>query len=149
MTLDGCLPAKEDGRLEWLKTDRRGFRRWYGSCARRLSDDESLVDFLCTKDRPGNRATYLTEIYDAGHLRLLRGLFLYHAVDEIVFYLLPVTSCKGASIVGEFSAAEWKSVQARRYANGICRVVYRKLLQQPVAGCEKMLQSATRKITPK
>ena len=64
MTLDGCLPAKEDGRLEWLKTDRRGFRRWYGSCDRRLSDDEPLVDFLCTKDRPGNRATYLAEIYE-------------------------------------------------------------------------------------
>lgn len=45
MTLDGCLPTKEDGRLEWLKTDRRGFRRWYGSCDRRLSDDEPFVDF--------------------------------------------------------------------------------------------------------
>ena len=129
MTLDGCLPAKEDGRLEWLKTDRRGFRRWYGSCDRRLSDDEPLVDFLCTKDRPGNRATYLAEIYDAGHLRLLRGLFLYHAVDEIVFYLLPVIRRGSVSIVGEFSAAEWKCIQIRRYGNGICRIVYRKLLQ--------------------
>ena len=112
MTLDGCLPAKEDGRLEWLKTDRRGFRRWYGSCDRRLSDDEPFVD-----------------IYDAGHLRLLRGLFLYHAVDEIVFYLLPVIRRGSVSIVGEFSAAEWKCVQIRRYGNGICRIVYRKLLQ--------------------
>ncbi len=115
--------------MEWLKTDRRGFRRWYGSCDRRLSDDEPFVDFLCMKDRPDNRATYLAEIYDAGHLRLLRGLFLYHAVDEIVFYLLPVIRRGSVSIVGEFSAAEWKCVQIRRYENGICRIVYRKLLQ--------------------
>lgn len=129
VTLDGCLPAKEDERLEWLRTDRRGFRRWYESCARRLSDDEPFVDFLCEKDRPDNHTTYLAEIYDTGHLHLLRGLFLYHAVDEIVFYLLPVTSCNGASIVGAFSPAEWKAVQIKRYRNGICRIVYRKLLQ--------------------
>ena len=91
--------------------------------------DEPFVDFLCMKDRPDNRATYLAEIYDAGHLRLLHGLFLYHAVDEIVFYLLPVIRRGGVSIVGEFSAAEWKCVQIRRYGNGICRIVYRKLLQ--------------------
>ena len=82
-----------------------------------------------TLRRPDNRATYLAEIYDAGHLRLLHGLFLYHAVDEIVFYLLPVIRRGGVSIVGEFSAAEWKCVQIRRYGNGICRIVYRKLLQ--------------------
>ena len=129
VTLDGCLPAEEDKRLEWLKTDRRGFRRWYGSCDRRLSDDEPFVDFLCAKDRPDNHATYLAEICDARHLHLLRGLFLYHVVDEIVFYLLPVTFRGGISIVGEFSAAEWKTVQIKRYRNGICRIVYRKLLQ--------------------
>ena len=129
MTLDGCLPAREDERLEWLKTDRRGFCRWYELCDRRLSDDELFVNFLCTKDRPDNHAAYLAEIYDAGHLHLLRGLFLYHAVDEIVLYLLPVTLRGGVSIVGEFSTAEWKTVQIKRYGNGICRIVYRKLLQ--------------------
>ena len=90
---------------------------------------EPFVDFLCMKDRPDNRATYLAEIYDAEHLRLLHGLFLYHAVDEIVFYLLPVIRRGGVSIVGEFSAAEWKCVQIRQYGNGICRIVYHKLLQ--------------------
>ena len=115
--------------MEWLKTDRRGFRRWYESCDRRLSDGEPFVDFLCMKDRPDNHATYLAEIYGAGHLHLLRGLFLYHAVDEIVFYLLPVTLRGGVSIVGEFSTAEWKAVQIKHYRNGICRIIYRKLLQ--------------------
>lgn len=129
MTLDGCLPIKEDKRLEWLKTDRRGFRRWNESCDRRLSNDEPFVDFLCMKDRPDNHATYLAEIYDAGHLHLLRGLFLYHAVDEIVFYLLPVTLNGCISIVGEFSATEWRIMHTKRYRNGICRIIYHKMLQ--------------------
>lgn len=129
VTLDGCFPAKEDERLEWLKTDRRGFRRWRERCDLRLSDDEPFVDFLCTKDRPGNHASYLAEIYDARHLRLLRGLLLYHLVDEIVFYMLPTTLCNGVSIVGAFSAAEWKTVQVKRYGNGVCRIVYQKLSQ--------------------
>ena len=30
MTLDGCLPAKEDGRLEWLKTDEYSFENKKG-----------------------------------------------------------------------------------------------------------------------
>ena len=89
----------------------------------------TLRRFSLYERRPDNRATYLAEIYDAGHLRLLHGLFLYHAVDEIVFYLLPVIRRGSVSIVGEFSAAEWKCVQIRRYENGICRIVYRKLLQ--------------------
>lgn len=129
VTLDGCFPPPEDVRLEWLKTDRRGFPRWREKCDRRLSDDEPFVDFLCMKDRPGNHATYLAEIYDAKHLRLLRGLFLYHLVDEIVFYLLPITLYNGVPIIREFSAAEWKTVQIKRYENGICWIVYRKLLQ--------------------
>ena len=64
---------------------------------------------------------------DRRGVELLRGMFLYHIVDEVVLYLLPVTGQGGVRVLEGFTASRWKTVQIRRYGNGICRIVYRKV----------------------
>lgn len=128
-SIDGFLPAQQDARMNWLRTDRRGFKRWQEASARRLYAGYPLVDLICEKERKDNGTTYLAEISDAESVELLRGLFLYHIVDEIVLYLLPFTQQKGIRVLDGFTASEWKTVQMRRYGNGICRMVYRKVSQ--------------------
>lgn len=128
-SIDGYLPAKEDARLEWLRTDRRGFKHWHDASIRRLYTGYPLVDLICEKERTDDRHIYLAEISDAESIELLRGLFLYHIVDEIIFYQLPVTLQGGIRVMDGFSMAEWKIVQVRHYGNGICRTVYRKVSQ--------------------
>lgn len=128
-TSDGFFPSKEDRQLEWLRTDKRGFARWNEASDRRLSTNEPLIDLICEKQRAENTAVYLAEISDEESAGLLRGLFAYHLVDEIILYLLPFTVQSGVRAMEGFAPAEWKTVQVRRYRNGICRVVYRKVLQ--------------------
>lgn len=128
-SIDGFLPAEHDGWMDWLRTDRRGFKRWREACVRRLYAGYPLVDLICEKEESGEENIYSAEIADAESVELLRGLFLYHIVDEVVVYLLPVTLHKGVRVLEHFTAAQWETVRIRRYGNGICRIVYRKVLR--------------------
>lgn len=128
-SIDGYLPATEDERLSWLRTDRRGFKRWHEASDCKLYAGYPLIDLICEKEKKNNRMTYLAEISDKKSAELLRGLFLYHLVDEIILYLLPATWQEGIRVLDDFTPAAWKTVQVRRYANGICRIVYRKVSQ--------------------
>ena len=126
-SIDGFLPVEDDVRLDWLRRDRRGFKRWYRADVCKLYAGYPLVDLICEKEQADNRTTYLAEISGKEQLELLRGLFLYHIVDEIILYQFPVTRQDGIRILDGFTAAEWKAAQVRRYGNGICRTVYRKV----------------------
>ncbi len=126
-SIDGFLPAEHDGWLDWLRTDRRGFKRWREACVRRLYAGYPLVDLICEKEESDEENIYSAEIADAESVELLRGMFLYHIVDEVVLYLLPVTGQGGVRVLEGFTASRWKTVQIRRYGNGICRIVYRKV----------------------
>lgn len=128
-SIDGYLPAKEDERLEWLRTDRRGFKRWHESSDRELYAGYPLIDLICEKEEKNNGMTYLAEVSDKESAELLRGLFLYHIVDEMILYLLPTTLHEGIRVLDNFTPATWKTVQVRHYGNGICRMVYRKATQ--------------------
>lgn len=128
-SIDGYLPAKEDERLSWLRTDRRGFKRWREASDYELYAGYPLIDLICEKEKKNNELTYLAEISDKESAELLRGLFLYHLVDELILYVLPMTWQEGVRVLDCLTPAAWKTVQVRRYANGICRIVYRKVSQ--------------------
>lgn len=123
MTLDGFLPDAADMSMRWVMNHRKGFTHWRERCDARILP-HSILDLLCEKDGKGNTFTYLAEI-DSESLELLRGLFFYNLVDELVIYLLPVSSGRGTSIQNILPTLQWRLHEATTFSNGICRLIYR------------------------
>lgn len=130
-TLDGFLPENEENLMQWVRTDRRGFPRWRAKAAYPLFSDYPLLDLICNKDKTDDSFIYHAEIADKDNAELLRGLFLYHIVDEIVLYLIPVTTNKGIHVMKHISPCRWSLHKARQYRNGICCMVYQKSPRLP------------------
>ena len=125
-TLDGFLPETNERLTQWVRTDKRGFPRWKEKAAYPLFPDYPLLDLICNKDKSDETFIYYAEITDKDSAELLRGLFLYHAVDEIVLYLIPITTNKGIHIMKHISPCLWSLHKVWQYRNGICCMVYRK-----------------------
>ena len=126
ITLDGFLPEDSENLMQWVKTDKKGFSRWKEECAYPLFPGYPLLDLVCNKDRTDDSFIYHAEISDKDSAELLRGLFLYHIVDEIIVYLLPVTTGKGIHIMKHVSPCHWSLHKVKQYRNGICHIVYWK-----------------------
>lgn len=124
MTLDGFLPESDNESMQWVMDYRKGFAHWRERCDARILS-HSILDLLCEKDGKDNTFTYLAEITDSESLELLRGLFLYNLVDELVIYLLPVSSGRGTSIQNIFPTLQWRLHETTTFSNGICRLIYR------------------------
>lgn len=125
-SIDGFLPAADDPRWKWLRTDRRGFRHWRKTDVYDLHADCPLVDLICEKQEADNTNIYQAEIDSKEQTDLLHGLFLYHIVDEVVLYLFPLTQHEGIRVMDSFTSSRWRAMKANRYRNGICRLVYKK-----------------------
>ncbi|WP_294589854.1 hypothetical protein [uncultured Bacteroides sp.] len=125
MTLDGFLPDVADMSMRWVMNHKKGFAHWRERCDARILP-HSILDLLCEKDSKDNTFTYLAEITDSESLELLRGLFLYNLVDELVIYLLPVSSGSGIPIQRIFPASQWQLHKTTVFPNSICRLIYRK-----------------------
>lgn len=125
MTSDGFLPDTDDRLVQWVKTDKKGFPYWRKKCAMTILP-HSLLDLICEKDEEDDTYTYLAEITDTETLELLRGLFLYNLVDEIIIYQLPLFSGGGISVRNIFPSRCWNLLESTFFPNGICRMIYRK-----------------------
>lgn len=123
MTLNGFLPDAADMSMRWVMNHRKGFARWRERCDARILP-HSILDLLCEKDSKDNTFTYLAEISDSESLELLRGLFHYNLVNELVIYLLPISSGRGTSIQNILPALQWRLHKATAFSNGICRLIY-------------------------
>lgn len=126
MTLDGFLPEKNENLIQWVKTDRKGFPHWKEKCSYPLFPDYPLLDLICNKDKEDDNLIYHAEIIDKESVELLRGLFLYHLVDEIVLYVIPVTTNKGIHVMKHISPCRWSLYKVKQYPGGICLMIYRK-----------------------
>lgn len=126
MTLDGFLPEDNENLMQWVKTDKKGFPHWKEECVYPLFPDYPLIDLVCNKDRTDDSFIYYAEISDKDSAELLRGLFLYHIVDEMVVYLLPVTAGKGIHLMKQVSSCHWSLHKVKQYSNGICYMIYRR-----------------------
>ena len=124
MTLDGFLPDTENMLMRWVMNHRKGFTWWRERCDARILP-HSILDLLCEKDSKDNTFTYLAEVSDSESLELLRGLFHYNLVDELVIYQLPVSSSRGTSIQNILPALQWRLHKTTAFSNGICRLIYR------------------------
>lgn len=125
-TLDGFIPDENETLMQWVKTNKKGFPRWKEACIYPLFPDYPLLDLICNKDKSDNNFTYYAEITDQGSVELLRGLFLYHLVDEIVLYLIPITANKGIPVMKHISPYYWSLFKVKQYPGGICMMIYRK-----------------------
>ena len=123
MTLDGFLPDAADMSMRWVMNHRKGFALWRERCDARILP-HSILDLLCEKDSKDN-TFYLAEVSDSESLELLRGLFHYNLVDELVIYLLPISSGQGTSIQNILPTLQWRLHKATAFSNGICRLIYR------------------------
>lgn len=126
ITLDGFLPEDNENLMQWVKTDKKGFPRWKEECTYPLFPDYPLLDLVCHKDKADESLIYHAEISDKESVELLRGLFLYHVVDEMIVYLLPTTAGKGIHIMKHVSPCHWSLHKVKQHRNGICCMVYRK-----------------------
>lgn len=126
MTLDGYLPEDNENLMQWVKTDKKGFSLWKEEDVYPLFPNYPLLDLVCNKDKADDSFIYHAEISDKNSVGLLRGLFLYHIVDEMIVYLLPITTGKGMHIMKHVSPCHWSLHKVRHYDNGICLMVYQK-----------------------
>lgn len=129
-TLDGFLPPESDERFEWLRTDKHGLENWYGDSVRSLHPLIPLTDLIRIRKLTDRALAFQAEVTDGEGADLLKRLLVYRMVDEIVLYLFPITTSNGIRIMEGFETGEWKTVEVNHYRNGVCRMVYRKVLLQ-------------------
>lgn len=125
ITLDGFLPKTIGALVFWIRNDRRGFPLWREHCSAFILP-HSILDLLCEKDRKDDSFIYLAEIIEPESVELLRGLFHYNLVDELIVYLLPFSAGQGTSILNIFPTQQWQLYKIASFSNGICRLIYRK-----------------------
>lgn len=124
MTLDGFLPEPDNVLTQWVMNHRKGFVHWRERCNAWILP-HSILDLLCEKDRKNASFTYLAEVHDAESLELLRGLFHYNLVDELIIYLFPYSMGKGNSVQDILPPRQWQLHKVTSFSNGICRLIYR------------------------
>lgn len=129
MTLDGFLPEKDEKLLLWVQTDKRGFPYWQERSTFMLSPNYPMLDLISEKDSKEDSFIYTAEISDKHNFKLLHGLSLYHLIDEAVIYILPLTSGKGLAHLQQLPVGCWQLHESTAFRNGVCRLIYRKILR--------------------
>lgn len=124
MTLDGFLPETDSVLTRWVMSHRKGFVQWRERCNARILP-HSILDLLAEKDSKAGSFIYLAEVHDAESLALLRGLFHYNLVEELIVYLFPYSAGKGNSVQAILPVRQWQLHKATAFPNGICRLIYR------------------------
>ena len=85
-----------------------------------------MLDLICEKDEKDASCIYTAEISNKESLELLHSLFIYHLIDEIVIYILPLTYGRGSAVLQQLPATRWRLYESAMSRNGICCLVYRK-----------------------
>ena len=126
VTLDGYLPDPNEELLQWVKTDSQGFPFWHERSTFTLFPGYPMLDLICEKDEKPDSFTFTSEISDPKSLDLLHGLSIYHLIDEIIIYILPLTTGNGTDCLHRLPVNRWKLYRTVAFKNGIVRLIYRK-----------------------
>ena len=124
--LDGYLPDPNEELLQWVKTDSQGFPFWQEMSTFTLFPGYPMLDLICEKDEKPDSFTFTSEISDPKSLDLLHGLSIYHLIDEIIIYILPLTTGYGTDCLHRLPGNRWKLYRTVAFKNGIVRLIYRK-----------------------
>lgn len=125
LTLDGFLPYENETLMRWVREDRRyGFPRWSQDATFHIYPYYGLMDLMDVKEKHDKDCAYLAEVRDGGSADYAGWLFRHNLVDEVVFYLLPLSYGGGIPLTGEFRPARWKLLGRKTFPNGICRMIY-------------------------
>ena len=126
MTLDGFLPGEDEELFRWVKTDKHGFPVWHERSTFMLPVGYPMLDLISEKDEKNASCVYTAEISDTKGLELLHGLSIYHLIDEIIIYILPLTAGKGTDCLHQLPINSWTLYRTATFKNGIVRLIYRK-----------------------
>lgn len=129
MTLDGFLPEADGKFMQWVKTSSKGFPYWQERSTFRIRPGHPMLDLACDKERTSDSCIYIAEVSDCPGVELLGNLFRFHLIDELVIYLLPIMAGTGTSLFKNPPAGHWHLRKTDTFSNGICRMVYRRILQ--------------------
>ncbi len=129
MTLNGLVPARNDSLLQWIQNSDDGFPYWRGRSTRMLYPEYPLTDLICDRDTAAQSDIYQAEICDVRSSELLRGLSVYHLIDEMIIFLLPTVCNETVPLSAYLPNGKWELVKTKHFKNGICRLIYRKSLQ--------------------
>lgn len=129
MTLNGSVPAPDDPLLRWIKDSNEGFPYWRDRCIRIIYPEYPLTDLICDRDTAARKDIYQAEICDVRSSELLRGLSVYHLIDEMIIFLLPTVCNETVPLSAYLPNGKWELVKTKHFKNGICRLIYRKSLQ--------------------
>jgi riboflavin biosynthesis pyrimidine reductase len=127
VTIDGYLAEKDYGQSAWIQNDRNGLRFWQKLADYILPEDTSFSSLIHEKEIAKTSYTYLAEALSERQLSLIRGLFTYKLVDEIILYVLPSIAGKGIHLYASaFPVSNWTLKKSRTFSNGVCRLIYCK-----------------------
>ena len=126
MTMDGFLPKADDGLLQWVMNDAKGFPHWHERRIYSLMPNYPLLDLLAQQHSNKNKSDiYIAEISDKDGIELLRGLSRYNLIDEMVVYILPIVAGKGTPVFDDLTPSRWSVHKTTSFSNGITRIIYR------------------------
>lgn len=89
VTIDGYLQEKDNEQSVWMENDRNGLLFYRKSADYILPEYASLFSLIHEKEIAKTSYTYLAEALSEPQLPLIRRLFTYRLVDEVILYILP------------------------------------------------------------
>lgn len=111
--------------MDWLRTDRNGFPYWEERATFNMYPHYGMLDLMDAKDRHEKDCTFFMKVEDEKCAEYMEGVFLYRLVDELVFYLLPISYKSGKNITGRIQFGQWSLKESKTFRNNVCRLVYR------------------------
>lgn len=126
VTMNGFLPNESEELMQWIRTDKQGFSYWEKEATFNIYPHYTIMDMMAAKQRHNEDCTYFMKIDTLNSAEYSQRLFLFHIVDEIIIYLLPVSYDEGLNIYHNITSDKWKLHQAKTFRNNICRLIYKK-----------------------
>lgn len=128
ITLDGYLPERNDPRLTWVENNRNGFPKYRTSADNILSGEISFLTLINKKREVNTDCVYLAELLTESQLPLIKGLLAYGLADEIILYVLPISTGKSVQTsLSCLSETEWALKGSHTFRGGITRLIYSKM----------------------
>lgn len=127
ITLNGYLPQSDAPQLSWLENNPRGLSFWRKTADRILANEISFLSLINEKRLSFNDSIFLVEITSGKQLPLLKGLFRYGLVDEVILYVTPRDSKDGLLIYPyAFPISSWNLKSTQEFPNGIRQLIYQR-----------------------